>query len=106
MSAENWTLYFIVAYGVFYFALLFGVIFFLRWRRKTKWPFKDSDKLLRGPGEGLRRQLTQLDESLLLELAGAILGALLAVPGTAWLARQAGLSPSATIIAILGGCCF
>lgn len=39
-----------------------GCIGFLRARRRTKWPFKESEKLLRGPGETLRRRIAKLDE--------------------------------------------
>jgi len=63
--------------------LLFGVmivviVYWLRWQRKTKWPFKNDDKLLRGPGEELKRKITSLDENLVSEAIAGICGGLLA----------------------------
>jgi len=79
VSAQIWPFVFVVGYLVLYVALIAWVISFLRWRRKTRWPFKESEKLLRGPGESLRRQIVELDESLVFEIGGAVVSALLLV---------------------------
>lgn len=62
-----------------YFAFVFGVVAFLRWRRKSRWPFKKEDRLLRVAGEGLRKAIVELDEKFTLEaLAGIAVSTLLA----------------------------
>ncbi|HEY8993635.1 MAG TPA: nuclease-related domain-containing protein [Lacunisphaera sp.] len=69
--------WFIVGIEALYFAAVVASILFLRHRRKTRWPFKAEDKLLRGPGEELRRKLLELDERLAVEVICGILGSLL-----------------------------
>jgi len=90
VSAQIWPFVFVVGYLVLYVALIAWVISFLRWRRKTRWPFKESEKLLRGPGESLRRQIVELDESLVFEIGGAVVSALLLVLFVAWITRALG----------------
>lgn len=92
MPAGTWILVLIVGYVLTYIAALIGGISFVRWRRKTKWPFKESDKLLRGPGEGLRRKLSELDETLMREFIGSLFVALFCWPLFEFLARRVGLS--------------
>ncbi len=60
-----WT--FIAAYTVVFFGLFFGIAIWRKRNRKERAPFPDNLKLMRGPGESLRRKLTALDETALLE---------------------------------------
>lgn len=92
VSAQNWLSLFIVGYVLLYVALAVGAIHLLRWRRKTRWPFKESEKLLRGPGESLRRQIAELDDGLVFEIGGAITGPLLTLLFIAWISSMFGLS--------------
>lgn len=57
---------------------MIGAIAWLRWRRKSRWPFKDTDKLLRGPGETLRKRIVEIDEQMIVELGSGIAGSMLA----------------------------
>jgi hypothetical protein len=75
----------------------------MRWRRKTRWPFKETDKLLRDAGEGLRRRVIAIDESFLIEFFGTIIAALAAWAGLAWLSKFTGLSGWSAILPILSG---
>ena len=93
----------IIGYVVVYCAFLFAGIAFLRWRRKTKWPFKESDKLLRGPGEELRRKIAQLDESFVLEYAGSIIAALVCWPLFGLIAKLVGLKGWNAAALVIGG---
>ena len=52
---------------------MFGVLFLLRRRRKTRWPFKADDQLLRGPGESLKRQIAKLDEQFAIEFFAGVI---------------------------------
>jgi hypothetical protein len=40
--------------------------------RKTRWPFSHEDKLLRGPGERLRRRIVEIDEQFIWELLAGV----------------------------------
>ncbi|CAM3056029.1 nuclease-related domain-containing protein [Rariglobus hedericola] len=53
---------FIGGYFVVFFALLIGGALWRKKSRKTRAPFPDNAKLLRGPGETLRRKLAELEE--------------------------------------------
>ena len=55
-----------------HFAVVLAALIFARKRRKTRWPFKDSEQLLRGPGEGLRQKILALDESMQFEIFAAV----------------------------------
>jgi hypothetical protein len=55
---------FLGGYSLVFFGLLFGVALWRRKKRKERAPFPQNAKLLRGPGETLRKQLAALDESL------------------------------------------
>jgi len=57
----------LVGFFVLYLAVMVGAVAFLRWRRKSRWPFKREDRLLRVAGETLRRRITTIDEQFLLE---------------------------------------
>lgn len=66
-----WTL---LGVELVYFAAVIGILYVLRARRKSRWPFKAEDRLLRGPGEELRRKLIELDEQYIWETIGGIAG--------------------------------
>ena len=55
---------FLGGYSLVFFGPLFGVVLWRRKKRKERAPFPQNAKLLRGPGETLRKQLAALDESL------------------------------------------
>lgn len=79
MSLANWIITVLVAA---YVAAVVGTVYFLRWRRKTRWPFKEEDKLLRGPGEELRRRIAASDESFIFEFLGGTFAAMIVFPGS------------------------
>ena len=54
-----------------YLGVLAGALQWKCWRKTTRWPFKDADKLLRMPGESLRRKVDEGMESFMGELLGA-----------------------------------
>lgn len=83
-----------------YLVAVFGSIAFLRWRRKTKWPFKESDRLLRSPGEGLKRRIIQLDEEFIFEIFGGLAAMFIVSLGSATLATALGLSSPRAFIVI------
>lgn len=58
-----------------YVAIVIGVIFVARKLRRTRWPFKQEDRLLRGPGESLRKEISRIDETF----AGEFIGGIVAV---------------------------
>lgn len=85
----------------------FGSIAWMRWRRTTRWPFKESDRLLRSPGETLRRRIIEIDERFILEFGGAIFAILLSLPIGALVAQRLGLSGWQALAAIgVGPTCF
>jgi hypothetical protein len=57
---------FFVGYVVVFIAVLFGVIWLERRRRRTRPPFPENLKLLRMPGEYLWRRIIEIDEANLL----------------------------------------
>lgn len=59
---------FIIGYGVIFLGLLAALVFWRKKNRKTRAPFPENAKLLRGPGETLRRKLADLDERSLYEV--------------------------------------
>src|SRR4051812_6236434 len=67
-------MWFIAGFSVVYLGLIFGGVWYARKRRTTRWPFKDSDKLLRGPGEGLRRRINETGEAFAVEMMAGLLG--------------------------------
>lgn len=57
--------WFILTYALLVLGALSGAMAWLKRRRRPKLPFKpERDKLLRGPGESLRRRIEELDEEL------------------------------------------
>lgn len=59
---------FCIGYGVIFIGLLAALVFWRKKNRKTRAPFPENAKLLRGPGETLRRKLAELDERSLYEV--------------------------------------
>lgn len=87
-----------------YLAIVFCVIGWLRWARKSRWPFPIEDKLLRGPGEDLRKRIIQLDEGFFFEFFGAVLVGTLMILLLGSLGTQVfGLSPARALLAQLTG---
>lgn len=103
MPIHTWTFIIILGYAAALVTFSIGGIVFLRARRKTRWPFKESDKLLRGPGEGLRRKILQLEEAFGMEFAGSIVTALILWPVFGFLAKSAGFSGWKAGVFVLGG---
>lgn len=86
------TVFIILGYLALFFAFSIGGIWQLRRRRKTKWPFKESDKLLRGPGESLRRKVEGYDQKFAMIYGCSIAGALLIWPIARISTKAIGLS--------------
>lgn len=95
---------FTIGYCVVFLALLFGSALWRKKNRKTRAPFPDNARLLRGPGETLRRKLTELDEQIIYELLLAFIVPLGVGCALAWIATH--VSGTAQIIwlvaAVLG----
>lgn len=79
---------FFAGYGFVLIALLFGAAFWTRKRRKTRAPFPENAKLLRGPGETLRKKLGELDERMIYEILAALMLPLLVGCAFAWIATH------------------
>src|SRR5689334_3601498 len=102
MSSGIWL---IAVTGFLYLGGIFGLITLARWRRQTRWPFKEEDRLLRGPGETLRQRIAGFDEQFVFELVGGLMLIFLALGLVAeavykllgWTAKSAG------ILAVLAG---
>lgn len=73
-----------------YMTAVIGSVLAARKLRATRWPFKEEDRLLRGPGESLRKEVMRIDENMMLELAGGIIAALIILPAFASLAKYLG----------------
>jgi hypothetical protein len=81
----------LVLFPIFvYLTAVIGSLVVARKLRPTRWPFKEEDRLLRGPGESLRKEIGLIDETTLSELAGGTIVSLLVVPFSVWLARYLG----------------
>lgn len=62
---------FLIGYCAVFLTLLFAAAVWRKKQRKTRAPFPENAKLLRGPGETLRRKLADLDERAVYELLAA-----------------------------------
>ncbi|MFH1500037.1 MAG: nuclease-related domain-containing protein [Verrucomicrobiota bacterium] len=80
-----------------YLTAVIGSLYGARKLRPTRWPFKAEDRLLRGPGESLRKEVAQIDESMIFELAGGTIVALLVLPVSAWVAKFLGFGTKQVI---------
>jgi len=69
----------IVIVAVVYIGALGGVLAYAQRRRTTRWPFKLEDRLLRGPGEHLRRRIGVIDERFAFECFGGLAALFLAM---------------------------
>lgn len=82
------SLIFIIGYCAIFLALLFGAAAWRKKNRKTRAPFPDNARLLRGPGETLRRKLSALDEQIVYELLAAFVVPLAVGSALAWIATH------------------
>lgn len=71
-----------------YVAVILGSLLVVRLLRPTRWPFKEEERLLCGPGESLRKEIGRIDESFITGFLGGILVLLLAPVIYALLAKQ------------------
>ena len=62
----------LIAYIVIFIGLLMAAVIYQRRTRKDRRPFPDNFKLLRAPGETLRRRTAQLSENLVMYFFGAL----------------------------------
>jgi hypothetical protein len=63
---------FFIGYGILFLGLFICLALWRKKNRKTRAPFPENAKLLRGPGETLRRKLAELDEHFTYEIAAAL----------------------------------
>jgi hypothetical protein len=63
---------FLAGYAAVFLALLTGLVRWRKRRRKTRAPFPENARLLRGPGETLHRKLADLDERSVYEILAAL----------------------------------
>lgn len=61
------SVYFTAGYAAFVLGILWLYVFVRRRSRQERTPFPEKTRLLRGPGESLRRKVSALDEALLKE---------------------------------------
>lgn len=95
---------FTLGYCVFFLALLFSVALWRKKNRKTRSPFPENAKLLRGPGETLGRKLAALDEQIVWELLVAFCLPLVVGGALAWIATQlSGTAQTGALIAAFAG---
>jgi hypothetical protein len=79
---------FLGGYSLVFLALLTGAVLWRHKNRKTRAPFPDNAKLLRGPGETLRRKLATLDEQIVYKLLAAFVIPLVVGTALAWIATH------------------
>src|SRR5688572_679424 len=100
-----WVFYAVLAYFAG-FLLIVGSIFFWRIRRRKERP-PEKFKLLRGPGETLRRRVQKADEDMFLYLSIAAFGPLFLGWGilvvAAYLPRVLVLPGAAVALVVFGG---
>lgn len=95
---------FTLGYCAFFLALLFSVALWRKKNRKTRAPFPDNAKLLRGPGETLGRKLAALDEQIVWELLVAFCVPLVVGGALAWIATQlSGIAQTTALITAFVG---
>ncbi len=99
LSSGLWLLLII---GLLYGGGVIGMLYLARWLRRTRWPFKQEDRLVRSPGEHLRRRINEIDEQFLIEILTGFMGVLFALGLAAGPFRQwFGWTPRfATIVAL------
>jgi hypothetical protein len=79
---------FFIGYGIVFLGLLTGLAFWRKKNRRTRAPFPENAKLLRGPGETLRRKLSDLDEQSTYEVLIAFVLPLIVGVGIAQIATH------------------
>jgi hypothetical protein len=79
---------FFIGYGTVFLGLLAGLALWRKKNRKTRAPFPENAKLLRGPGETLRRKLADLDEQSTYEVLIAFVLPLIVGVGIAQIATH------------------
>ncbi len=84
----------------FYLAAVIGALLIARKLRPTRWPFKEEDRLLRGPGESLLKKVARIDETMLCELAGGTIVALLVIPASLSLAQNLGFGSGQALFTV------
>ncbi len=89
---------YLVGYLAAYFAGVGGV-WLWQWKRQREKP-PVAEKLIRGPGESLRRELDRYDRSLVFHLVGCALLPLLVLTSGLWFVS--GLGPAARLGALIG----
>ena len=96
-----WSDLFLAGYFLLYGVAVGGLMLWRKRSRRERKPFADEQKLLRGPGESLRRRVNELDENLDLWLCVGSLLPLLAGPGL--FALVMAVDESAGVVAIVLG---
>lgn len=96
MSVATFILVYVLVFG----AALFGAMAWLKRKRRPKLPFKpERDKLLRGPGESLRQKIQEMDDELVLLIAGLMFVPLVSGLALLYLLNQAAVgSPAMRMI--------
>jgi hypothetical protein len=83
MSRDNWALVFLILYLLGFMAVAIGLFLWKVKRRGGRTPLEF--KLLRGPGETLRRRMAAFEEDFLRRIALGALAPLLVALGALWL---------------------
>lgn len=84
-------------------AFLVGVVLWRKRNRENRAPFPESSRLLRGPGETLRRRLVALDEQIIRRLLFAFIVPLALGGALAWIAtRLTGVAQDIGLLAAAG----
>ena len=91
---------FFLAYTIVFFALFLGGALWRRRSRKDRAPFPDNAKLLRGPGESLRKKIADLDEQSTHEFLLAFSIPLLVGACLGWIATHLSGYPQLIALAI------
>jgi ABC-type multidrug transport system permease subunit len=77
---------YLVGYIVLYFVVVAGIWLWRLNRRQERPPV--AEKLLRGPGESLRREIEKFDDRLLFHLVGSALVPLLVMISGLWIIER------------------
>jgi hypothetical protein len=95
---------FLGGYCLVFLALFLGAMLWRRKNRKTRAPFPDNAKLLRGPGETLRRKLATLDEQIIYHLLVAFIAPITVGCALVWIATHVtGTAQVGGLIAVAAG---
>jgi len=83
MTTDAWAIYSLLGYIVLFFFSIIGLGIFIRKRRRDRPPV--VFKLLRGPGESLRKRTAKYDEDLMVRVGGAAFAPLVAALIVLWI---------------------